>query len=144
MAKFEFPLYLAPENALIANVNPVPNKLSDHSEATFSVSLSNAINRTIIIESIDFRFANSKTQQPLGVSRADLSRSTAVTNNSMNVLPKLALKYLHPEVKNLQMLKNESLGVLLSLTKDMNLLVISSGLQKTNIIRKSDYFMSVS
>lgn len=144
MAKFEFPLYLAPENALITNVSQVPNKLSDHSEATFAISLNNAINRTIIIESIDFRLANSKTQQSLGVSRGDASRSSAVARSSLGAAPRVALKYLHPKINDLQMLKNESLGVLLSITKDMNFLVGSQGLQATDNIRRVDNFVSVS
>lgn len=136
MSKFEFPLYLSPEQPLISNVIQVPNKLGDHSEATFSVTLSNAINRSIVIESIEFRLASPKGgQPPLTASKLDTTRSSLTPRGSIGG-SRLALKYLYPEVSNLDMLKNESLGVLLSLTKDLNLLVVSLGLQATDLLRR--------
>jgi hypothetical protein len=124
MAKVEFPVFVSPDNVLLATINPIPNKLNDHSEAAFSITLSNAISRTVIIDKMDFRPAPFKGPVPV---KTDLSRSSVViarTSVSSQGPSKIALKSLFPVVSHLEMLKNESLCVLLSLTKDMNFLVM--------------------
>lgn len=123
MAKVEFPVFISPDNVLLASINPIPNKLNDHSEASFSITLSNAISRTVVIDKMDFRPAPSKGSSG---SKPDLGRSSVATSRtsvSTQGAPKIALKSLFPAVSQLEMLKNESLCVLLSLTKDMNFLV---------------------
>lgn len=122
MAKVEFPVFISPDNVLLATVTPVPNKLNDHSEATFSVTLSNAISRTVVIDRVDFRPALVKgavaAKEALGRSSMSNARPSGV-----NSTPKIGVKSLFPAVKKLEMLKNESLSVLVTLTKDMNFLV---------------------
>lgn len=121
MSKFEFPIFISPENALMATVNHIQNKLFDHSEAAFQVILNNITGRIVTIDKVEFR-VNQMAMKSGVLSKTDGHKNSTLTKSQIGTL-KIFVKHILPEIENFNLLKNESLAVLLSLAKDMNLFV---------------------
>lgn len=122
MSKFEFPIYLAPENALVSSVQHISNKLFGHSQADFHIVINNVINRTVLVEKIEFR-SGASTIKTTPINKNEIDKKSGPTSKNAFNPNKVSVKSVHPQISNLEMLRNESLGVLLSLNKETNFFV---------------------
>ena len=121
MSKFEFPVYLAPENALVSSVQHISNKLFGHSQADFHIVINNVINRTVLVDKIEFR-SDALTVKTTPINKNELDKKSGTSKTAFNP-NKVSVKSIHPQISNLEMLRNESFGVLLSLNKETNFFV---------------------
>jgi hypothetical protein len=106
---------VAPEPALKISVNSFANKLYTQPDVFFQALISNVSDRKLLIDELNFHSAQANTKNS--------KQGSNVLGPNTIIPPKIKLNTIMPTSKDISMSANETFSAIISVSKEMDLLV---------------------
>lgn len=126
LIRYEHPVTVSPEPALKISINSFSNKLYTQPDVFFQALISNVTDRKLLIDDINFLSAQATL-------KSNKQGASALGPNTI-IPPKIKLNSIMPTSKDISMSANETFSAIISVSKEMDLLVSLSEWQKGTIL----------
>jgi hypothetical protein len=115
LIRYEHPITVSPEPAIKISINSFSNKLYTQPDVFFQALIANVTDRKLLLEELNFISAHSG-------AKSNKQGSSNLGTNTI-IPPKIKLNSIMPMSKDISMSPNETFSAIISVSKEMDLLV---------------------